>query len=258
MVLVAGAAGLGCTGTGATGGFEDSAGEDSAAPPDLFQPQCDPRRINDCPTGQKCSYLVDPSFGPTNRCVELLGDGLEGESCERIGDSDDCGPHRICWATEADGSGGVCVEFCTSALTCTGNVNNICSVANDGFLPLCLPRCNPLVPDCAEGWGCYPDSSRRWVCDRDQSGAQGAHGDPCACLNCCDPGLACLPGPLVDAEGCSLEESEGCCGLICAVDQAAELPPEESVCPTQAERCVAMYSSTAFPAGYENVGLCQR
>jgi len=243
---------LACSSPGAAGEFDDDAGHEPAPPPDLFQHDCDPRRTNDCPAGQKCSYVVDPSFGPTNRCVALLGEGLEGDSCELLGDSDDCAAHKICWATDADGSGGVCVEFCTTSLTCGGDVN-ICSVASGGLLPLCLPRCDPLAQDCAEGWGCYPDKSRRWVCDRDQSGALGGHGEPCACLNCCAPGFACLSGALIDAEGCGVDGAESCCGLICPLDQAAT----QDVCPTEAERCVAVYDALGFPAGYENVGLCR-
>jgi hypothetical protein len=241
---------LGCSTSGSAGEFEDDAGQDEGLPPDLLQPQCDPRREGDCPSGQKCSYVVDEAHGPTNRCVDLLGDKLEGESCQRIGDSDDCAGRRICWATAADGSAGICVGFCDLSLSCKLSVG-VCSVSSGGLLPLCLPPCNPLAQDCYDGWGCYPDPNQRWVCDVDRSGELGVHGDPCSCINCCDPGLACLAGATVDAEGCGGDDgSAGCCGLICAVDQ-------DSTCPTEVERCRPFYAPNQLMMGYENVGTCR-
>ena len=127
----------------------------------------------------------------------------------------------------------------------------MCSVASEGLLPLCLPGCDPLVQDCYAGWGCYPDPGRRWVCDVDRSAELGAHGDPCACLNCCDPGLACLSGAIVDADGCGGEEgAAGCCGAICDLEQT-------STCPGAAEQCEPFYEDDAVMMGFEQVGLCR-
>jgi hypothetical protein len=240
---------LGCSGSGNAGEFEDDANQDEGLPPDLPQPQCDPRREIDCPSGQKCSYVVDEEHGPTNRCVDLLGAKLEGESCERIGDSDDCAAHRICWATATDGSAGICIGYCDDGLSCELD-GVVCSVANDGLLPLCLPRCDPLAQDCYAGWGCYPDPNLRWVCDVDRSGALGGHGDACECLNCCDPGFMCLAGAMVDAKGCGGEGSAGCCGSICATNQ-------DAACPGEAERCRAFYPANQLMMGYEHVGTCR-
>jgi hypothetical protein len=242
---------LGCRTSESAGEFEDDAGQDEAEPPDLPQPECDPRRSDDCPSGQKCSYVADGEFGPTDRCVELLGEKLEGESCVQIGDSDDCAAQRICWATDADGNGGICVGFCDTGLTCELD-GELCSVANGGLLPLCLPRCNPLVQDCIDGWGCYPDPGQRWVCDLDRSGAAGAHGEACECINCCDPGLACMAGVTVDAEGCGGDGAAGCCAVVCNTDAV------EDSCPTELEDCDPFYEPDALLMGYENVGICQR
>lgn len=250
LALLASLAVLACNSTsGSAGEFEDDGGHDEGTPPDLPQPQCDPRRVGSCMDGQKCSYVVDAEHGPTNRCVDRLGDKLEGESCERIGDADDCDHLRICWATDADGKAGICVRFCDLALECPDE-DEVCSVANDGSLPLCLRGCDPLAQDCPAGWGCYPDPDDRWVCDVDRSGATGAHGDPCECINCCDAGLACLPGALVDAEGCGGEAAAGCCAEICDVEQA-------SACPTEAERCEPFYPEDEVMLGLEDVGTCR-
>ncbi|PRQ02347.1 hypothetical protein ENSA5_24020 [Enhygromyxa salina] len=250
--MVLGPVGGGCSSFEAPGGFEDDLDDGDPPPPDLLQPECDPRRLDECEAGQKCSHLVDPDLGPINRCVELSGEGVEGEACERVGDTDTCAKHHICWATDAEGI-GTCVAFCTSTLVCEDPLA-ICSVSTGGLLSLCLPKCDPLIQDCAEGFGCYPDDYERWSCDRDQSGAAGAHGDACACLNCCDPGLMCMSGALVDAEGCGLDGAPGCCGAICTLDEAAAV---EGQCPSEAERCEPFYESDAVLMGYEQVGLCQ-
>ncbi|WP_146661679.1 hypothetical protein [Enhygromyxa salina] len=245
---------LACESGGAPGGFEDDLGADSdALPPDLPQAECDPRRSGDCEAGQKCSHVTDTPFGPTNRCVELLGEGVAGDSCERVGDSDTCANHHLCWATDPDGLDGVCISFCSPGLACGGS-GEVCSVATGGLLSLCLTKCDPFFQDCAEGWGCYADDYGVWTCDKDQSGDAGAHGDACACINCCNPGLTCVPGALVDAEGCGVEGAAGCCTEICDLDDEA---PPEMVCPTEAERCRAFYDAGAVLMGYERVGLCE-
>ena len=196
LALVTGA----CVGEAAPGGFEAGA-ESGALPPDLPQSECDPRREDECPIGFKCSYLSEGAFGPTNRCVELRGEGLEGDTCTQLGDSDSCASHLVCWGTDAEGEWGRCVSFCSTALQCAGP-EDICAVSNTGLLFLCLRACDPMVQDCGKNWGCYPDDNHRWSCDRDHSGELGQHADPCACLNCCDPGLVCKAGALVDGELC--------------------------------------------------------
>jgi hypothetical protein len=248
-VLLVSLAVLGCSTSGNAGDFEDDTGADEGQPPDLPQQECDPRRFEDCPSGQKCTYVVDAEQGPSNRCVDLLGEKLEGESCQQIGDSDDCAAHRICWATDPEGH-GICIGFCDTALDCE-NEALVCSIASEGLLPLCLPGCDPLVQYCLPGWGCYPDPGQRWVCDVDRSGAMGVHGDPCECLNCCDPGLVCMSGSMVDAEGCGGEGgAAGCCGQVCDLEQ-------EVMCPTELEQCEAFYDPDAVMLGFENVGICR-
>jgi hypothetical protein len=243
----------GCRPSTEPGGFEDDLDTGEATPPDLLQSECDPRRESDCEDGSKCSYVVDPEFGPINRCVALLGDGIAGEPCEQIGDSDDCANHHLCWATDVDGLAGVCVSFCSTALTCESPLDT-CAVSNGDLLSLCLPKCDPIAQDCAPGWGCYPDDYQRWACDRDRSGDIGAHGQACTCLNCCDPGLICLAGALVDGEECGAEGAPGCCAQLCALEDGA--PVDES-CPTELERCESFYDGSTAPLDYDHIGICQ-
>ncbi|MCA9685870.1 MAG: hypothetical protein KC457_27080 [Myxococcales bacterium] len=239
------------------GGFEDDGtGATGLPPPDLPRPECDPRRSDDCDEGFKCSYLVDPEIGPTNRCVPLVGDGQVGDPCEAVGDSDTCGNHLLCWGWEPDGNLGLCFEFCNAALTCS-EPGMVCSVSTDALLPLCLHRCDPLIQDCLPTWGCYPDPGKRWSCDRDHSGPGGGHGDPCECLNCCDPGFICVAGTLVDAEGCGIDGAIGCCTEVCQLPdlKAGEEPP---ICPGEFEGCAPFYTGNSTLGGYERVGYCRK
>ena len=247
-------AGLGsaCQGFAAPGGFGDEGTDTSTAPPDLPQAECDVRRYDDCDAGQKCSWVVDDSGVSEPRCVPLLGELEAGEACTTIGESDDCANHHICWGTDAEGQ-GTCVDYCSTGLACE-SADDVCSVSDGGDLFLCLAQCDPVAQDCAEGWGCYPDANKRWACDRDRSGETGTHGDPCTCLNCCDPGLICMAGMLVIDEDCGPEGAENCCGEICDLDDPQ---PPEDVCPVEGEWCRPFYDADEVIQGYEKVGVCE-
>jgi hypothetical protein len=241
-----------CGGQSPLGGFEDDLDTGDAPTPDLPQSECDPRRDNQCDEGLKCSFVVDPEYGPLNRCVPVIGGGLAGEPCWRSETSDSCASHHICWAVDGEGQ-GVCVEFCSLALKCLDPVMT-CSVSNGDLLSLCLPKCDPLLQDCAEGWACYPDDFDRWACDRDQSGLDGEHGDPCACINCCDPGLVCTNGGLVDDPRCGFGGAPSCCTDVCALEDGM---PVEGICSSEAERCESFYDDGVVLMGYDHVGLCR-
>ncbi|NVB40885.1 hypothetical protein G6O69_23805 [Pseudenhygromyxa sp. WMMC2535] len=238
--------------------FDTGEVDEGEAPllPDLPAPSCDPRRDDMCEPGFKCSYVDDPVIGPTNRCVPLAGEGEADELCTRVGESDTCGEHGLCWALEPGGDTGICVDFCSSMLSCL-DPDKVCTISNGGLLPLCLERCHPLLQDCLPSWGCYPDSNERWACDRDRSGPSGGHGDPCDCLNCCDPGLMCVPGPQVDDEDCAKGGALGCCAQICDLGDEGTDAEEEGPCPTPLEQCRAVYASDETIPGYEEVGVCR-
>ena len=253
VILVVSALAGACRASVEPGGFEDDLDTGEASPPDLQVPECDPLRDDDCENGQKCSYVVD-EFGPTNRCVELHGEGLAGEPCQQIGDSDDCANHHVCWGTDAGGI-GVCAAFCSTTLTCESELDT-CSVSNDDLLSLCLLACDPIVQDCPPEWGCYADDYQRWACDSDRSSDEGSHGDPCDCLNCCDPGFVCISGALVDAVGCGPDGAAGCCTKVCELDDDG-VPVDDPPCPTVLEDCEAFYDPDAVLQGYEHVGICE-
>jgi hypothetical protein len=247
----------GCRDARSLGNFEDDAEDSGGAPPDLLQPECLPRStgfVGGCATDEKCGYVVDPEFGPTGRCVPLLGESSTGEPCTVVGESDTCSEGALCWAIDPETGEGVCTDYCTAFLTCD-NEAKACVVAEDGLLALCLDPCLPTEPDaCPPGWGCYDSPAGRWGCDRDYSGDGGGHGSLCECVNCCDPGLVCEPAGLVDAPECVVEGAIGCCAEVCEL--VAEGEPEP-ICPGEGESCRAYYVDQVLE-GYERVGVCRR
>lgn len=256
---------LGCSGAGARelGNFEDEQGDEGAAPPDLPELECLPRSTElagGCDDGQKCRYLVDPELGPISRCVPVVGDAAPGEPCMVAGETDTCRSGAQCWAIDPADEVGECRAYCDAFLTCQGQADDalVCIVADDGLLALCLDACVPTEPDaCPPGFGCYDSPAGRWGCDRDQSGASGAHGTPCECANCCDPGLICVPAAMVDAPECMVEGAGGCCAAVCELPEIGSDPSEPVVCPTEAERCRAHDQDDVVQIGYERVGVCR-
>lgn len=253
-------------GTRELGNFEDEQGDDeSGDPPDLPQSECLPRALelvgDSCGEGQKCRYVVDPQLGPLGRCVPLLGELAPGEACSVTGESDDCQAGSQCWAIDPSDGIGVCTEYCDTFLTCDtqeGEPNEVCIVADDGLLALCLDRCVPTEPEpCPPEFGCYDSAAGRWACDRDLSGEGGGHGSPCDCTNCCDPGLVCVPASEVDDPACMVEGATGCCASVCELpDPEADPPQEPPACPSELETCVP-YIVDFVLIGYERVGVCR-
>ena len=96
--------------------------------------------------------------------------------------------------------------------------------------------CDPLVQDCADGWGCYL-AADAFTCQIDVSGVDGGVGDACADPAACEVGLACVSCGLAD-----------CCVVVCNTS-SDDCQPGDS--------CVAVYADGEAPAGLETVGLCQ-
>ncbi|MBK8263152.1 MAG: hypothetical protein IPK80_17650 [Nannocystis sp.] len=210
---------------------------------------CDPQ-AQDCPEGEKCTFYRDVANpNGANRCVPVVGDGQIGDVCMILNDdTDTCAKGLFCWGTEPDDAPGVCTEMCDSREQCSSG--DPCTITNGGALPLCLPKCDPLAPVCPVGWACYDDwdFSDYWFCDRDKSGDQGKHGDGCATINGCDPGLICAVADTVDSETCLQSGSDGCCAVVCDLT-------EEVVCPGEKEKCISKYTDDP-PLEYMNVGQC--
>ena len=210
---------------------------------------CDPQ-AQDCPEGEKCTFYRDEANpNGANKCVLVMGNDQEGDPCQALeGDTDTCAAGLHCWGTEPDNATGSCIEFCDENEVCSAG--GPCTITNNGALPMCLPVCDPLAPDCPNGWACYDDwdFSDYWFCDRDKSENLGAHGDPCTTINGCDPGLICLVAETVSSETCANSGSSGCCGVVCDIT-------DPIMCPGMGEECISYYPDSP-PPQYANVGVC--
>jgi hypothetical protein len=206
----------------------------------------------DCPPGEKCMPWANDGGNSWNgtRCSPIAPDpGQPGDPCTVEGSGvsgvDSCDVASMCWGVDPETNEGTCVAFCT------GSENNpicfdpgtTCSINGEGTLILCLPTCDPLVQDCADGEGCWGVHAD-FVCAPDASGDDGSYADPCEYLNACDPGLACLPSELVP--GC---QASGCCSPFCHLDQPNN-------CYGASQACIPWFEPGQSPPGYEHVGVC--
>lgn len=211
----------------------------------------------DCMKGEKCAPWANDGGAAWNatRCVAVEampdqpGDGCEVEG-SGVSGIDSCDISSMCWDVDGETNEGTCVAFCTgseNAPVCDDPTTS-CSIANEGVLTLCLPSCDPLTQNCAEGQACYP-IDQAFVCAPDASGEdQGMDNDACEFINACDPGLICVNPAIV--QGCPAG-SNGCCQVVC--DLAAD--PGEQGCDTM-ETCESYFEEGAVPPGYEDVGVC--
>jgi hypothetical protein len=120
---------------------------------------------------------------------------------------------------------------------------------SNGVLALCVPTCDPLVQDCADGDVCIP-LIESFVCMPDVSGEAGAYGEHCEYLNACDPGLFCANAAVVP--GCA--GSVGCCSEFC--DLTADDP--DAACSGQqgGQVCLPYFTEGSAPPQHEDVGVC--
>jgi len=208
----------------------------------------------DCPKGEKCMPFANDGGGSWNatRCSEVADSpGQPGDECSVEGSGvsgiDDCDLSAMCWDVDPESNAGTCVGFCEGSAESPlcSDPDTGCSISNEGTLILCLPFCDPLLQDCADGNACYPEAAG-FFCSPDASGEdQGGYGDGCEFLNVCDPGLYCADASSVP--GCT---AGGCCSEFCdASDPGA-------TCMGVGQSCVAFWEEGKAPPGEEDFGLC--
>jgi hypothetical protein len=214
--------------------------------------ECDPW-AQDCPAGEKCTAVacdVGSTAWDTNVCVPVMGSAAEGDTCQFLGGGldglDDCGPGLMCWGADENFQ-GTCVSFCQCDPTdpkCGVGAEGMCSVSNQGVLPLCLPMCDPLGDACAGANVCIPalGSDDGFICVLDASGGQGTAGTPCSFANSCNPGLLCADGAVVP----------GCAGGACCTEYCDLNNPN---CSVPGTTCAPYYTGTA-PECHDDVGVC--
>lgn len=201
----------------------------------------------DCASGEKCMPWANdesPAWNAT-RCVPLdpAPDHVR-ETCTVEGSAtsgfDSCGLAELCFGVDDDGN-GTCVSFCGG----TENVpvcpeGQACSITNVGVLALCLPACDPLMPACAEGDGCFP-VDHEFVC-LPASNAGIVSPGTCYQTGGCEAGTVCLNPEIVP----NCEEELGCCSPWCDLSS-----PQ---CPLDTD-CLPWFKRET-PPEFENLGIC--
>ncbi|MEM7158075.1 MAG: ribulose phosphate epimerase [Myxococcota bacterium] len=221
----------------------------------VIVPGCD-IFAQDCPEDEKCMPYANDGGGSWNatQCVPISDNPAQpGDTCyvEGSGTSgyDDCDIASMCWDVDPETNAGTCVPMCAgdpSAPLCE-DPDAACTVTNEGVIALCLPSCDPLVQDCAEGQACYPVADE-WVCAPDASGEMGAAGDSCEFINVCSPGNICVGAAAwPDCQG-----SVGCCSPVCDLEDV----DADAECPGTGQTCQPWYEEGDAPPGYESVGAC--
>jgi hypothetical protein len=211
----------------------------------------------DCGTGEKCMPWANDGGNAWNssRCTPLdSAPGQPGDPCTVEGSGvtgiDSCATGSMCWNTDEQNN-GTCAPLCTGSegAPLCDDITTTCIIANDGFLPLCLPACDPLSQNCLDGEACYP-SENGFVCAPDASGPDlGAYGDACEFTNACDASLLCAGAGAVP--GC---ESARCCTSYCDISEPEPGADCEGVAGGQ--ECVSAFPEGMVLPGYEDVGFC--
>jgi hypothetical protein len=239
------------TTTSATTEVDDGEGEIAFVSTDMGSDytQCDPW-IQDCPRGEKCLPWANDGGRSWNatQCSPVAADPYEaGESCTAPagpwGGIDDCGVGSMCFWVDERTNVGECVAMCIGSLdrpSCADGITQ-CTLSSDGLPAVCLPVCDPLAQDCAEGSGCYFVHDR-FECDPDVSGRAGAPGDACDAAGACDPGAVCVLGTAVP--DCL---TQTCCAAFC-----------DLTAPSCADglECTPWHDEGEAPPGEEDVGAC--
>jgi hypothetical protein len=207
-----------------------------------IEAQCDPG-AQDCPRGQKCTSYVSTPGGKTvdaTHCVDVIGDDLFGETCERMVDNDTCAAGFFCMTDVSGHTGmGVCLEYCSMGVPC--EFGGECFAFNDGTLPVCQQLCDPLLQDCPGEQGCYAAFSSFVCATPGPIDGMGQDGASCATIQGCDPGLLCRTG----TDGC--QSDTGCCTPVCDLSEGA------GQC-TAPEECVQALDDP--PPSLQDVGFC--
>ncbi len=199
-----------------TSGFESTTAVDSTGcipPPDTMT--CS-QWEQDCPCGYKCMPWANDGGTAWNatKCTPVSDMPKQvGEPCTAqdsgVSGVDDCDVGLMCFGVDSETNAGTCIAFCEgneAQPSCVAECS-VCRVPAEGLLTLCLPTCDPLAPDCPDGFGCYPDYVGFTCMPR---GSDQGIGEPCAYINDCAPGGVCLGADYVP--GCA---SDMCCAPVC-------------------------------------------
>lgn len=188
----------------------------------------------DCPRGEKCipwsadgDDLLDGCLIP--RCSRLDPDPVQpGDTCTmRDGPwsgVDDCEIGSFCWDVDPQTNEGTCVANCSGSEAnpiCEGDLT--CFFGYDGWITACVPGCDPLAPECADGMTCTSRQYDAAVCLPLSLVLPAAPSEACDSSVGCGAGFVCLPSDRVADCG----DVGSCCTALCDPAMpacAAEVP----------------------------------
>ncbi len=231
-----------------SGGATDVESADDGPPGDAdggYGPEfnCEPADEQACPAGQKCTAISEG--GPQNHfnCVPDDGMLLPGDDCEPAEGTgqDGCTSGHVCLRTNPEDQLGRCLPACRNDEDCEPGG---CQESPYTLTTFCADACDPIVPDCENGFACH-QTADRFVCDMLLSDTDISQpGEPCNAvgLRGCAANLACMHGALIPA--CV---GDACCTTVCDLNLGDEQCPSPSL-------CRPLFSAPA--PGFEAVGAC--
>ena len=207
----------------------------------------------DCPDGEKCMPWANDGdkYWNSSRCSPVDGTPAQiGDACTVEGSGvsgiDDCALGLMCFWVDPITGEGTCVANCgnSEADPMCKDPATTCVIDFDGVIALCLPACDPLLQDCAQGM-CSP-----FGVHEAEGFACGAplpplvpDGDPCEHDWECNPGSMCPNG---DEEAPACDDGP-CCTPLCALDD-----PEACA---DGFVCTQLLPDSPLP-GFDLVGYC--
>lgn len=166
-----------------------------------FSGECDPVAQN-CPEGNRCAY-VRHDHVTSRRCIPAsTGTVAEGGACQSVATAegdfyDTCAPGLSCTdrSTSSGATTFTCQRLCHGGEQCTAPRDCIDVLRFEGSNE--RPRvcgtpgsaCDVLARDCTDSRGCYPSPRSGGVC---VTAGTLAEGQPCAYVNDCQEGSACV------------------------------------------------------------------
>lgn len=230
--------------------FDQGGGDDKGGECSIWEQDCPPDE-NGIPWSDQPDLVPDE----IRCCPEVGNPRLPGEACtvqDYFGSClDDCAEGSLCMDIDGDGE-GVCQPLCSGSPDNPECAPDEACLIYFAGVPLCFPKCDPLIQDCQAGWGCYPDADvaggTGFIC-MPTIGAS-MQGQDCWLLSNCEPGLICVT-PDYLPECVTLV---GCCTELCDITE--EPDPCPLLHPDLA--CISWYHGGQVPPSVElqNVGAC--
>ncbi|MBZ5713555.1 hypothetical protein [Nannocystis pusilla] len=214
-------------------------------------PACDVY-AQDCPSGFKCTAEGPPPLDSESiTCSPIVAEPDQaGEPCQVLVEGhfgpDTCDIGLFCDDVDPQTSTGTCAVMCQgSAGEPLCDVGSVCLGYSE--IPLCIPRCDPLVQDCPAGDSCVYAGGPGFVCLEIHDLPANQLFEGCGDHWQCAPGLSCVAGEV--AEECVIGvDGPGCCSPFCDLSSPS--------CPGLGQQCRAFYEPGEAPSGLENVGVC--